>query len=238
MAERILSAAGLLVLAGVFAALFFLIGSGKKAQRASSDASAETPAPTDGSLVEILSPTPTDAPITPEPTAHAPVRVSDEKHEVFIDMTISAVTDSETGENDELLSGFCLIEFVNNTDSALDSAELNVGSLKVIGITADGFAERLSVGDDGSVTVPFPNELLPNDTCEIFISFSGILSGGSIELPSFQNGEEYLLTAEIESDAELELADIEHTLEASGNRRVYSIESFAVKNPVLAFASG
>ena len=152
-------------------------------------------------------------------------------------MKLASCTDSETGEGGRVLSGFCLIEFVNNTDSVLSSAQFNVGSLKVIGMTVGGFSEQITVGEDGSVTVSFPKELLPDDICEIFLSFSGIFSGEAIELPFLADGEEYELNASIESDAELDLADIVHTEETEGDLRVYSIVGITVIKPVLTVSA-
>lgn len=161
-----------------------------------------TAAPT-AAPAETESAQPTLAPTeTAAPSPDVPIRISDDLSSglVWLDVNVGYGAD---GKPYVRTKGSISLDFVNNTDSVLYSIDLVTGDLNVDCVSMNGFAVNYTLSD-GTITIPFFNELKQNSSCSVFIEFSSRTDiDGSISLPRLGYDSPYMLTAYIRSSVAL-----------------------------------
>ena len=169
----------------------------------------------------------------PEDTS-APVRVSDDMSVMILSVRSYLSTD-ENGAGFRSVSGSAALVFVNNTDRALCSADLFVGDLIIDCVTLNGSAAGFSVSESGFLTIPFLNELQPDESCEMFFSFSAELYGDVFTVPYFSYDTSYELRMTVRTDERLDIPGaIEKTVD---DGFLYETEGEAVTRFTVTFPS-
>ena len=228
----ILAAAAALITIGAVAALLIIfIPRINNREAAVPTEPALTAEPSPAPSAEPSLPPETEAPTQAVPTSN-PVRVSDEMSVMLFSMNLISSSDDD-GTVYYSISGSAAVEFVNNTDRALYSADLFIGGMNVDCVTLDGTASGFSVSDDGILTVPFLDVLEPNESCEFFFSFSMFNHGEEIAVPYFSYETAYELRLSILSDIPLIVPGAAERND--GERYVYENEGGSVSSVIISF---
>lgn len=213
------AAAVLLIALVVFLAVFISkkACSGKVTPDADSS-SAPSSAPTE--FTQEPSDIPTAEPTAePDPTANTPdptpSRVSPEMSYAMLAVEI---TNREDGEGGVLkrIAGSCAVEFVNNTDERLYSAEFDVSVLSVDSVTVNGAPARFTV-ENGKLVIPFLDVLEREASCDIYFTFEALTDADGFTMLSFGYDTAFGLTAVIRTEVGITL-NVPETAEASDGR--------------------
>lgn len=152
----------------------------------------------------------------------------------MLDLEITKKT-GEGGETLKFLSGSFAVQFVNNTDSPMYSAEFNVSVLSVGTVTVNGFPAKFTF-ENGRLSIPFLSELWKDESFDIFFTFEALTDENELELFSFGYDTAFGLSAVIRSEIRLALNVPEAEEHSSGSRFItWSCEKATVHSLSIRF---
>ena len=246
--NAIIAAAGaLLVIAGIIA-LIIVLNSKKKPSPASEPGptayetqAPETEEPTSAvtetelpATPESATAEPTQGPSGTEETPSVPIRISDDLSLVIVTANITTRYNAQ-GQPRPHIEGSIAVQFVNNTDSVLYSAEFIVTGMNSTSAALDGIASNYSFGEDGLLKIPFFNELNQTAYCDILIEFTADPDpSNGFAMPVFGYDTSYLLNAFISSDVSLTFEGCKAVRDGSDGY-AYSVTDASVHEVVVDF---